>query len=250
MPILPATLGAWPVASAHPWWLSLTVTLGFAAVARLVRGVTISGAIAGAVVAFLLYTCAGPGGFVVLVSVFVLAWITTRLGYSRKERRGTAERKEGRNAFQVLANLGLATLCAASFPFSGRRLFLAAATAALAEAAADTVSSESGQAATEKALLITTLEPVPAGTDGGISIPGTLAGVSAAVLITLVSAGVGLIDWPSSWICALAGVMGMLADSFLGASFERDKLMTNNMVNFLSTGVAAVFAALFFVLFV
>ncbi len=250
MRILSATLAVWPVASAHPLWLSLMVTLGFAAVARLVRGVTISGAIAGAVVAFLLYTCAGPGGFVVLVSVFVLAWVTTRLGYSRKERRGTAERKEGRNAFQVLANLGLVTLCAASFTFSGRRLFLAAATAALAEAAADTVSSEFGQAATEKTLLITTLEPVPAGTDGGVSIPGTLAGLTAAVLIALIGAWVGLVSQRFSWICSLAGVMGMLADSLLGASFERDKMMTNNTVNFLSTGVAAVFGGLFFLLFV
>jgi uncharacterized protein (TIGR00297 family) len=239
----------WPVASAHPVWLSLSVTLGFAAVARFLRGVTLSGAIAGAIVAFLLYTCAGPGAFVVLVSVFILAWVTTRLGYSHKERTGTAEQKEGRNALQVLANLGIATACVVSFMLTGKLLFLAAASAALAEAAADTVSSECGQAVTEKVLLVTTWEQVPPGTDGGISLPGTLAGVTAAVLITLVSAGVGLVSWRSWWICALAAVLGMFADSLLGASFERNKLLSNNAVNFLSTGVAALLAALSLVLF-
>ena len=241
----PATLAAWPVASAHPVWLSLVVTLGFAAVARLVRGVTVSGAFAGAVVAFLLYTCAGAAAFVSLVSVFVLAWITTRLGYARKERHGTAERKEGRNAFQVLANLGAATLCAVGYAFGKNTIFLGAMIAALAEAAADTVSSECGQAATDKAFLVTTWEQIPAGTDGGISIPGTLAGVTAAALITLGNAAMGVISWDSSWMCALAAVLGMLADSFLGASLERKGLLDNNAVNFLSTVVAALLAVLF-----
>ena len=115
---------------AHRWWPSLLLggllTLVFAALARWLRGVTNSGAVAGAVCCFVLYVGAGPAAVVGLIAVFALAWITTRLGYHRKQKLGVAERREGRNAFQVLANLGVATACAAV-------LFLAKASPATEE---------------------------------------------------------------------------------------------------------------------
>ena len=95
---------------AYPFWTAAAVTLAFAVLARLLRGVTGSGAIAGGVVCFALYAFAGPAAFAALVSVFVLTWSATRLGYSSKSRLGVAERREGRKASQVLANLAVAGL--------------------------------------------------------------------------------------------------------------------------------------------
>ena len=150
------------------------LTVAFTLLARVVRGVTNSGAVAGAFSCFVLYVGGGPGAFAALITVFALAWITTRLGYARKQKLGTAERREGRKASQVLANLGVATACAAASIIShDRTIFLLAMAAALSEAAADTVSSEVGQAFGEKARLITTWRSVPAGTDGGVSLIGT-----------------------------------------------------------------------------
>src|SRR5690242_5893719 len=87
-------------------------TLGFATAARLLKGVTASGALAGGAVCFLLMLGAGWGGFAALGVVFVMTWVATRVGYRRKLQLGSAEGRSGRNAGQVLANLGPSTLAA------------------------------------------------------------------------------------------------------------------------------------------
>jgi uncharacterized protein (TIGR00297 family) len=223
-------------------WTAVAVTVIFAAAARLLRGVTRSGAIVGALLAFIFFAGAGASAFMVLIALFALTWLTTRLGYAQKQRSGTAEKSDGRGALQVLANLGTAALAIVAFVFTRNAGFLVSFVAALSEAAADTVSSESGQALSGSARLITTGEPVPAGTDGGITALGTLGGCLAAITISAISAAVGLIPLHFAWIPALAGTIGMLADSILGAVFERRGLLTNDAVNFSSTLIAAFLA--------
>src|SRR2546430_5043251 len=72
----------------------------FAVLGRLVRGVTTGGALAGAVACLALLSGAGIGGFFLLLSVFVLTWVSTRLGRAHKLRLGTAEPGSGRDALQ------------------------------------------------------------------------------------------------------------------------------------------------------
>ena len=225
--------------STHQVWTAAVVTLVFAALARLVRGVTVSGSLAGAFVCFVLFATAGPGAFAALVLVFVLTWLATRFGYRRKHRLGKAESREGRNAFQVLANLAVATLCAGLAASTGNAAFLIAMAAALSEAAADTVSSELGQAQSGYVRLITTWETVPAGTDGGVSGIGTTAGVVASLIVSSACRLAGLLPRRELLIPALAGISGMIIDSYLGAVFERRRMLNNNWVNFLSTLAAA-----------
>jgi uncharacterized protein (TIGR00297 family) len=228
----------------HPLWTAAVVTVVFSSLARLVRGVSFSGALAGAAVCFLLYVGAGPGAFVALVAVFALTWISTRFGYRRKEKLGTAEQPDGRTALQVLANLAVAAACAALSALTGKAVFLLAVSAALSEAAADTVSSELGQARSARARLITTWEEVPAGTDGGVSWVGTMAGIAAAISVSFVCALTGLV--PIKWLgISIAGaVAGMITDSYLGALLERRNLLNNDAVNFLGTLAAACAATL------
>ena len=228
-----------------PLSAAVIITVAFATLARWVRGVSFGGAIAGAAVCFLLYAGAGAGAFAALVSVFALTWISTRFGYRRKEKLGTAEKLDGRTALQVLANLAIAAGCAGLSAFSATKaVLLLAVSAALSEAAADTVSSELGQARSVNARLITTWDKVPAGTDGGVSWVGTFAGIVAAAAVSLVGAVTGLI--PPRWlgISIIAAVTGMIADSFLGALLERRKLLNNDAVNFLGTLIAAATASL------
>jgi uncharacterized protein (TIGR00297 family) len=224
------------------WAIGALLSVAFAGLAFRMRGVTRSGAAAGAIVCFILYLGGGAGAFAALVTVFALAWITTRLGYPRKAKLGIAERREGRKGSQVAANLGVATGCAALYVFVfGRQqaVLLPALAAALSEAAADTVSSEVGQAFAEKARLITTWESVPPGTNGAVSLTGTLSGVAAAGIVTAVCVVSGLI--PRRWLAISLGaaVLGMMVDSLLGAWLERRGLLNNDWVNFLSTLVAA-----------
>ena len=167
----PTQLGDW-TSLRDRWAIGGLLTLLFSGLARWVHGVTTAGALAGAVVCFILYLGGGPGAFAALITVFSLAWITTRLGYSHKQKLGIAERREGRSASQVLANLGVATICATFLifgVFGQTKAALLAMSAALSEAAADTVSSEIGQAFGETPRLITSWKSVPAGTNGAVS---------------------------------------------------------------------------------
>jgi uncharacterized protein (TIGR00297 family) len=111
--------------------------------------------------------------------------------------------------------------------------------AVLTEAAADTVSSEAGQALSAQPRLILGLVPVPPGTNGAISLEGTLAGCLAAALVAWTASLAGIVSWRWVPIISLAGVAGMLFDSYLGASFENHGDMGNDSVNFVSTVFAA-----------
>ena len=175
-------------------------------------------------------------GLHALITLFVLTFLATRFGRARKERHGLAERRTGRRAAQVLANLGIAALFAATGHLLG-------ALAALAEATADTVSSEIGQALAGPTWLLTTGRRVPAGTDGGLSLSGTLAGCTAALVI----AGVACLTLQKPALGAiifLAGVFGLVFDSLLGATIERRGWIGNDLVNLLSTLAAALAATL------
>lgn len=169
-----------------------------------------------------------------LVGVFVLTFVATRYGRARKEARGLSEGRRGRRASQIVANLGVAALAAAMGSYAG-------CIAALAEAAADTVSSEIGQAAGGSAWLVTSWRRVSPGTDGGVSVMGTGAGVVAAAVIV----GFGALHhalWPDKMVVFVAACTGLVFDSVLGATVERRGWAGNDWVNFASTLFAAVVA--------
>lgn len=207
----------------------------------------------GAVIAGCLYLRT-PGwhtALIPLLAMLILTLLATRTGRARKETLGTAESRKGRGAAQVAANLGVAAL--AALPLTATQLFtptaksnlisLVAISAALAEAAADTLSSELGQVFGGQPRLITTFQPVPAGTDGGITFAGTAAGALGAVLVTAVAAVTLHLNLHLSSVIVFCAVLGLLFDSLLGAVFERRGWLNNDAVNFLSTLFSAILAA-------
>ncbi len=246
-------------------WMTLGISAVFGLVVwRLRAGTTGAAATGAAITASLMFaTTRFPyemswlhGGLMPLLAMFLLTFAATKIGKAKKERLGTAEGRRGRNAAQVAANLGVAALAVFPIAVSAqdgvlRHSFEAiasfAALAALAEAAADTVSSEIGQVLGGQPRLITTLRQVEPGTDGGITIAGTLAGVAAAFIVAIVGfwAMHGsrelLSYWASICLAAGGGVFGLLFDSLLGATLERRGWLNNDAVNFLSTLSAVLF---------
>jgi len=215
--------------------LALGITTAFALFAWFARGVNWSGMIAGAAIAFLL-AARDLRMFWILLLVFAITLTATHTGKIRKQELRAAEKSGGRTSAQVMANLGLAGLIVATAPRGWEILALAA----LAEATADTSSSEIGMAYPAKTVLLTSWKAVAPGVDGGVSVNGTIAALlgagaisAAAVLMNLVSSSHGL-------AIMSAGVLGSLADSALGALLERRGLLTNDLVNFISTAVAVV----------
>lgn len=251
------------------WAIGFSLLLGFVVLA--LHAATPGGAFTGTVItaslifstiSFFLNEAAAyapwHSALVPVLAVALLAHFATRLGRAKKERLGTAEGRRGRTAAQVAANLGIAAIVSSEFiqiPMIDSHWFspggiapvpiFAPMLAALAEAAADTVSSEIGQVLGGKPRMITTLRAAEPGTDGAISLIGTLAGVIAAAIV----AAVGTLalygkyfEFETFWIATVGGVFGLLFDSLLGATLERRGWLNNDLVNFLSTASAAAFA--------
>ena len=212
---------------------ALAVTALFAALAYALGMVSRGGALGGLVVGTTIYYCLGPPGFAALALFVVGGSLLTRLGYGRKRRAGTAEAGGGRRgAKNALANAGVATLCA----------LLAALTSldAFAAAFADTAESEVGLLYGREPRLITTMRMVPPGTDGAVSLPGTLAGLAAAGLTAALGLALGLLEEPALMLLvALAAFLGTVVDSLVGALAPR---VGNELTNVLCTLVAAVLA--------
>lgn len=236
------------------WTLGLSVLLGL--VAWKMRSATPAAAATGALInaSLMFSTFVYPyqpwqTALIPVLAVLVLTSLATRFGRRRKERLGTAEQRHGRGAAQVAANLGLAAIVSEpavhSWMIDGLRIhgaggsFFAVGLAALAEAAADTVSSEAGQVLGGRPLMLTTLRRVDPGTDGGVSLAGTLAGCLGAAIVTI-AGGLALhLNLEMMAVSLGGGVFGLFFDSLLGATLERRGWLNNDAVNFLSTASAA-----------
>lgn len=247
------------VPSVAVWTLGLSAVLGL--VAYKLRSATANAGLGGAAITASLMFATTRFPYLpwrtALVPVLVLLGLTslaTRAGRRRKERLGTAENRQGRKASQVAANLGIATLI--SNPSIQSWLMehgwvhnriaptavFALGLAALAEAAADTISSELGQVIGGHPRMITTFRRAEPGTDGAMSLTGTAVGIVAAAAVA--AAGSWAVDGGTatfvvSWV---GGVFGLFFDSLLGATAELRGWINNDAVNFLSTASAAAIA--------
>lgn len=265
--VLPG-VGAHVLLEAH-WWSqqspSVAIwTLGLAAIFGLVtwkvRAATPWAALSGAaILASLMFSSTyfpyAPWhtALIPVLVVVALSFITTRLGSRKKERLGIAESRRGRVPSQVAANLGIAAIASSEFFQSWlidshgftntTRVMMplfTIALAALAESVADTTSSEFGQVFGGSPRMITTLRKVDAGTDGAVTLLGTLVGILAAAGVAAAGTWALSGDRTMFWLSCAGGVFGLLFDSLLGATFEKAGWLNNDAVNFLSTTAAAI----------
>lgn len=208
---------------------------------------TPAGAVVGGVLGLLIFMGAGFVGLALLTVFFLLGSAASAWRRADKQHLepDAASQHGRRTAGQAIANAGVASAAgllgwvvpayAAVF-----QLLLAAS---LAAATADTLSSELGNVYGRRFYHILTWQPDVRGRDGVVSAEGTLAGVVGSALM----AGIYSLGWGwhrGGWWVLLAGIVGNLADSMLGATLERRGVLSNNAVNLLNTLVGAATAAL------
>lgn len=211
---------------------------------------TETGALTGGLLGLAIFQGAGFTGLAMLALFFVLGTGATAWQHNYKANLGLAEEnKGGRTAGQAWANAGVAAILALLawlFPAKAAvlRVMLAAAFAA---ATADTVSSELGNVYGKRFYNIVTLKPDSRGLNGVVSLEGTLLGLLGSTLISLVY-GFGY-GWSGNMVIVIiAGTIGNLTDSVLGATLERGHFLSNNAVNFLNTAAGAIAAWLIYLI--
>lgn len=223
------------------------VNLTFAFIALKLKTASRSGAALGFVLGWLVYLGWGWKSFLILLAFFVLGSAATRFGYARKAARGLAERRGGARSWrEALANVSAgAFFSILAIATRQPEACLVALVAGFAEAAGDTVSSEIGQWLGRRTYLLATLRPVPAGEEGGVSLEGSAAGLTAAAIIVALGLALGLTSRAGAVVALAASVAGNLFDSLLGATLERRGLVTNGVVNFAGTAFAGALALAF-----
>ena len=187
--------------------------------ARTVRVLSTGGALA----AVLVGTAAAIAGWpwaTVLIVFFVTSSALSRFKHATREARigRIVEKGNERDAVQVLANGGVFAAGALLATGTGESGWATAALGALAAATADTWATEVGTVIGGVPRSIVSLEPLPAGTSGGVTVAGTLASIAGAAFIAGVSyfTGVGR----ASAAVFIGGVLGALADSLIGGTVQ------------------------------
>jgi uncharacterized protein (TIGR00297 family) len=250
------------------------ISITFASLVFVLRAATPGGALSGGMICLILlngtsssrYTIV-RSGLTPLALLFVLTFLSTRAGRRKKAKAGLAEERRGRSAGQVIANLATAALSVSSLSFTfvmGGQICCGTpyyttwvfpamtlmCLAALAEATADTVSSEIGQAFGGDPVLIAGLRRVEPGTDGAVTLLGSCAGIASGALVAIAGAWAMHLSVRVTLIALGAGICGLFFDSVLGATMERRGWIGNDLVNFTSTLFAALLAAVLYRFFV
>lgn len=181
-----------------------------------------SGAVAAAILGTLVFGFGGLQWSVLLLTFFLTSSLLSKL-FRRK--KGQAEEKfskgSRRDAWQVLANggiSGVAILLQIAFPEAVWPFYLAAGS--LAAANADTWATELGVLSPTQPRLITSLKPVEKGTSGAVSQLGSLAALGGSALIALAAVLVSQTGWLAFALITIAGFIGSLVDSLLGATIQ------------------------------
>lgn len=209
-----------------PLALALIVNLAAALLAGLLGWISWRGCAIAALLGILVAVSLGWEALAALLMFVVLGSLSTRMGFGHKKKLHISEGEKGqRGIVNVIANGLVAATIALLALFSDLNLLIPFL-AAVATATLDTVSTEIGQWLGRHPINPVTFRPVPVGTQGAVSVEGTLAGMVAALVIALIPVVMGfypvtLVLGESSWtIPVWIWVLPVWAGALAGGFFE------------------------------
>ncbi len=219
------------------------------------------------VLGVILWGCLGWQAYFVTLVYFAVGSAVTKVGFAQKEAAGIAEERGGvRGPGNVWGSALTAAICALLAWLVGLtmvspaglssgqliQLLVLGFVASLSTKLSDTSATEIGKAYGQRTFLITTLQPVPRGTEGAVSLEGTLAGVVGSLILAVAAWGIGFIPAVGVVVCAISAFVATTVESLIGATIE-DRLpgLTHDVVNIINTLIGAVVAiALGFILII
>ena len=245
------------------WLIAIVVNSVLLGVAAIVpkKLLTPGGLINAWILGVIVWGCLDWQGYLLVMFYFLVGSGVTFVGKAQKEALGIAEARSGaRGAGNVWGSALVGAICAILVwvlvaqnpaveiiptPIANSLIALLKLgfVASFCTKLSDTCGTEIGKAYGQRTFLITTLKPVPRGTEGAVSLEGTIAGVVGSIAIAVVGWLLGLISLIGILICAIAAFVATTIESLIGATIE-DKVsfLTHDVVNIVNTLIGAIVA--------
>ena len=250
-----------------------SLTVGFYSFRK--KSISRSGFIALIVICSFFILSDGIAWLAIIFYMFASSSIISKILPQQQGIVQTIAKPGGRDYVQALANLGVSICLYAVYLLKPYDFLMIGFLASIIGANADSWASEIGRLSKKTPNLITTFKPIKHGISGGITMMGTFGGILGGLFIFLLSYFTlqnknyeFLFTKRSITVILVSGIAGLFIDSYLGAWFQalyQSKVglnekkegqiikgfhwMTNDLVNFISTFLSAIFGMLLYLWF-
>ncbi|CAM6110281.1 unnamed protein product [Calypogeia fissa] len=239
-----------------PTWESAFTSMGAVFVVGsplLFVGLTNSGIASAYLLGSVIWRAYGGQGLLTIMAFYIIGTAATKLKMKEKQKEGIAEKRGGKRGVGSVVGSGTAAAVCALCSIYGiggpdiAPLWQLGYLASLCTKLSDTISSEIGKAYGKTTYLVTTLSVVPRGTEGAVSVEGTVAGLVAAIFLAAAAYSLGQVDKCGAIIAVGASQLANLFESFLGATLQGRpgyEWLSNDLVNIANVTVGALLAIL------
>ncbi len=198
----------------------------------------------------ILWGCIGFFGWISVVIYLILGSLVTKVGFQYKQNIGIAEKRGGRRGPENVwgsAATGVIFAIMIKLNILNQSILEVAFAASFAAKLADTFGSEIGKRFGRNTFLITTLQKVKKGTEGGISLEGTFASLFGSCLMSYFMLLLGIISTKADFfIVLISGFIATIAESIIGARYQEKYHLSNEFVNFIQTTLSSIISIVLF----
>ena len=210
---------------------------------------TKGGWISAGVLGSILWGCLSWQGWLSVVFYLLFGSLVTKIGYEFKRQKGIAEKRGGRRGPENVlgsAATGLFFAVMVKLNFANLLFYQIGFAASFAAKLADTFGSEIGKRFGRNTYLITSFRKVDRGTEGGVSLEGTIASALGAIIMSLTMLTLSIITTNHQFvIVSISGFLATISESIIGAKFQEKYKLSNELVNAIQTSISSIIAIFF-----
>ena len=204
---------------------------------------TKKGWISAGILGTILWGCLFWQGWLSIVLYLLIGSSVTKLGYKFKSKMGIAEKRGGRRGPENVwgsAATGMLFAILIKLNFYDLTYLKIAFSASFSAKLSDTFGSEIGKRFGGNTYLITSFKKVKKGTEGGISLEGTLASFIGALIMSFVMFSLGFIVSINQFVVvSISGFIATIFESIIGAKYQEKYKLSNEFVNVIQTSFAS-----------